>query len=144
MTVCLDTSVLVAGLVESHPDHEICFPWLRRARQGELKVAVSAHSLAELYSVLTSLPLSPPVSPRQAAQMIRQTLLPHVQVLALESEDYVDLIDRLSEAYLMGGITYDALIAETARKAGARHLVTLNTRDYVRLEWLESVEIRSP
>lgn len=144
MVVCLDTSVLVAGLVESHPDHEVSFPWLRRAKEGEVDAAVCAHSVAELYSVLTSLPLSPPVSPRQAARMIRETLLPHVQLHSLPPEGYVDLVDRVSEAYLTGGITYDALIAETARRAGAERIVTLNGRDFARLEWLDSIDVRSP
>jgi predicted nucleic acid-binding protein len=43
-------------------------------------------------------------------------------------------IERLAAASLGGGITYDALILESATEAGASALLTLNERDYDRLD----------
>lgn len=60
MRALLDTSVLVAGMVEVHPHHGERFKWLKKAIEGEIEGVVAAHSLAELYSVLSTLPVHPP------------------------------------------------------------------------------------
>ena len=58
MRVFFDTSVLVAALFEGHAFHRQAFPWLKRAREREFSFLVATHTLAELYSALTSLPES--------------------------------------------------------------------------------------
>ncbi|MDW8289532.1 MAG: PIN domain-containing protein [Armatimonadota bacterium] len=60
MRVLLDTSVLVSAVVEAHPRHEWSLNWLKRAHHSEIEAVVSAHSLLEMYAVLTRLPLHPP------------------------------------------------------------------------------------
>lgn len=55
MRVLLDTSVLVAAMVEAHPAHERALPWLQRVEAGIDSGVVAAHSVAELYAVLTTL-----------------------------------------------------------------------------------------
>jgi predicted nucleic acid-binding protein len=57
MKVLFDTSALVAAMVEGHPRHEQAWPWLQQAKAGKVQGVVAAHSLAELYAVLTVLPL---------------------------------------------------------------------------------------
>lgn len=74
MKLLLDTSVLVAGLMESHPRHEWCFSWLVQLHRGDIEGVVSSHLLLELYAVLTRLPIRPPLSPEQAQQLIERTL----------------------------------------------------------------------
>lgn len=61
--VLFDTSVLVAALVKPHPAHTRAFPWLKKAKSGELTMIVSSHTLAEIYAVLTTLPVSPRITP---------------------------------------------------------------------------------
>lgn len=63
MKVLLDTSVLVAGMVEAHPYHAQGMRWLKRVIQGEIQGIVAAHTLAELYAVLTALPVEPRIAP---------------------------------------------------------------------------------
>jgi len=60
MKVLLDTSVLVAAMVESHPAHERSLSWLQRIKKGSDTGLVSAHTIAELYAILTTLPMKPP------------------------------------------------------------------------------------
>ncbi|MGH3085927.1 MAG: hypothetical protein ACRDSJ_01250 [Rubrobacteraceae bacterium] len=43
MRVLLDTSVLVAGMVEAHPAHERALPWLARVKAGTNSGIVAAH-----------------------------------------------------------------------------------------------------
>ena len=56
MRFLLDTSVLVAAMVEAHPMHITALPWLRRAKDRLDSGLVAAHSVAELYAILTTLP----------------------------------------------------------------------------------------
>jgi len=51
MKVLLDTSVLVAAMVEAHPHHVRAFPWLQRVKRKEVTAVLACHSLAELYSM---------------------------------------------------------------------------------------------
>lgn len=60
MKVLFDTSVLVAAMVESHPGHRRALPWLQGAKSGRVTFLVTAHTLAELYAVLTRLPYGAP------------------------------------------------------------------------------------
>jgi predicted nucleic acid-binding protein len=63
MKVLFDTSVLVAAFEVSHPRHGICLPWLQRVQTSDIDGYVSTHTFAELYSVLTRLPVKPVISP---------------------------------------------------------------------------------
>lgn len=62
MKILFDTSMLVAAMVESHPHHTLAFPWLQRVKQRLDEGVVAAHTLAELYAVLTRLPVHPIVT----------------------------------------------------------------------------------
>ena len=133
MKVLLDTSVLVAAMVEAHPAHEKALTWLQRARHNEVTAFVASHTLAELYAVLTRLPVRPPISPATAWQLIQENVLSSFEVVSLAGDDYRAVLDHLSREGITGGSTYDALIAYTASKAMVDHLVTLNERDFRRV-----------
>ena len=57
MRILFDTSTLVAAVVEGHPAHVAAFPWLQRVKDKAETGIVAAHSLAELYAILTRLPV---------------------------------------------------------------------------------------
>ena len=136
MKVVFDTSVLVAGIVEAHPLHERSLPWLRKARAGSLDYLVGAHSLAELYAVLSALPTSPRIGARLAWRLIRENVEAHARVVTLSAGDYTRVIGALADREMPGGIVYDALIVKAAQKARADKLLTLNPRDFLRI-WPE-------
>lgn len=127
-----DTSVLVAGLVSQHPRHGRAFPWLKRVAAGEVAGLVATHSLAELYAVLTSLPVRPRISPGAARRLIRETVESSFQVVQLTARDYRDVLDSVAELGLAGGVVYDALAARIAEKAGVDQLLTFNPSDFRR------------
>jgi len=133
MRVLLDTSVLVAAMVEAHPDHARALPWLQRAKRKEVTAIVACHSLAELYSVLTTLPVHPRISPSMAWHLIQENILGALEVIALSKDDYRAVLEHLSQMGISGGATYDALMAYTASKAAVDQLITLNEQDFRRV-----------
>jgi predicted nucleic acid-binding protein len=133
MTALLDTSVLVAALVEAHPRHGRAFVWLQRARRGEVNGIIAAHSIAETFAVLTSLPLSPRIAPPTAWTLLERSVLANCRSVSLSVTDIRQVVARLSRQGLMGDIVYDALIAEAGSKARAERIVTLNPADFRRV-----------
>ena len=140
MKSLFDTSVIVAGLVESHPMHAKSFPWLKRAHNEHLDLIVASHTIAELYAVLTTLPLKPKISTTVAWQLINENVISFSKVISLTAKEYSSTLKRLSEMGLFGGITYDALIAKVAEKTGVERLLTLNTEHFRRV-WPEGEKI---
>jgi predicted nucleic acid-binding protein len=136
MKVLFDTSVLVAALVASHPHHSRAFPWLRKAKEEEIELLISSHTIAELYAVLTTLPVSPRITTGLAWRLIHESVLSCATVTALSSSDYQSTIKRMSEIGISGGTVYDALIAKAAQKAGAERILTFNVADFKR-SWPE-------
>ena len=120
-------------MVDAHPAYERAFPWLQRVHAKENDGLIAAHSLAELYSVLTTLPLRFPVSPEIAQRMIAHNILSTFQVIPLMADDYQAVITHLSRMALSGGIIYDALIGHAAIKANADQISTLNAKDFHRI-----------
>ena len=84
--ILFDTSVLVAAMVEPHPNHDSAFGWLQRAKANAIECIVCSHTLAELYAVLTALPVSPKISPGMARRLIRDNVLSLAQVVTLSFE----------------------------------------------------------
>ncbi len=139
MKVLADTSVLVAAMVESHPAHGRSLVWLQRAKQGEVDLAVCSHTLAELYAVLTTLPVRPRIRPDMARRLVRENVESNGTVVDLRSADYREVLDNQVALGLTGGSVYDALAAQAARKVGADKLLTLNEGDLRRV-WPDAAD----
>lgn len=140
MRVFFDTSVLVAAIFEGHKRHDQAFPWLRRAREKEFTFLVAAHTLAELYSTLSGLPVRPRISPEAARELVRENVESTAEIVSLLPEDYSLVLQRMADRGLSGGVIYDALLARAAEKAGAEKLLTLNESDFRRV-WPEGTPI---
>lgn len=144
MKVLLDTSVLVAAMIEAHPAHEKSLLWLQRIKQGSDSGLVSAHSVAELYAILTTLPMKPRISPLVAYNLIQRNVFDLCEVLPLSAEDYSAVIKHLSEEGITGGVTYDAVILYAAITGKADRVVTLNEGDFRRIYPQMAEQIVSP
>lgn len=140
MKVLFDTSVLVAALVASHPAHERAFGWLKRSLEGDVTFLVAAHSTLELYAVLTRLPLSPRIGPEIARHLIETNVTAPARLIHLTAREYGEVLRRVTRLRLAGGVVYDAIIAEAARKTAADRLLTLNPADFRRV-WPDAGEI---
>ena len=143
MKVLLDTSVLVAGLIPSHPRHAVAQPWLDGAKRGTLELVISSHSIAELYAVLTRMPARPRISGPIAVQLIAD-ILTAAQTVVLSGSDYQDVITSLAQNGLVGGVVYDAVIARAAELENVDHLLTLNEVDFQRIWPSGAARIASP
>ncbi len=137
MKVLFDTSVLVAAIVEPHPMHSRAFPWLRKAKAGEFDLIVASHTVAELYAVLTALPVKPNILPGPALRLINENVITLAKVVSISSADYISTIKNMAELSLSGGIIYDALIVKVARKLSVDRLLTFNANDFKRV-WPDS------
>jgi predicted nucleic acid-binding protein len=133
MKTLFDTSVLVAAIVEPHPMHNRALPWLQRGKTGELAFFVASHTLAELYAVLTTLPIKPMISPSTAWRLIHDNIEISAKIISLSPSDYQDIIKRVSEFGLSGGIIYDALIVKAAKKSKVERLLTFNINNFKRV-----------
>jgi predicted nucleic acid-binding protein len=133
MKILLDTSVLVAAMVEAHPAHERALPWMQKIKAGTDVGFVAAHSIAELYAVLSVLPVQPRISPAIANKLIQQDVFEICEIVTLTIQDYNKIIKHLSESNLVGGVTYDAVILYTALKVKIDRIITLNKKDFVRI-----------
>ena len=130
MRVALDTSVIVAALVEQHPQHASAAFWLR-TRSAKTRIA-SAHAFAETWAVLTSMPLDPPVSGQVALTALTR-LERIVRFVPARQRVYRTAAARCASLGLRSGAIYDALHLVTAEFEGADALLTFNERDFARL-----------
>ena len=113
----VDTSVVVAAFASWHEGHTAA----REALSGAPRLP--AHVALEAYSVLTRLP-PPHRAPADIVVTFLESRFPEPP-LTLPAADHVGLLRDVSARGITGGALYDALIAATARHAGA----TLLTRD---------------
>lgn len=94
---------------------------------------IAAHSLVEVYAILTRLPLQPRISPRLAQQLIQQNILDVCEIVTLGQGEYQTLIDHLVVNNIQGGTTYDALILHTIAHAAIDQIITFNLNDFRRV-----------
>ena len=140
MQVVCDTSVLVAAMVEQHPGYERAFPWLGRAKRQECECCVTTHSLAELYAVLTTLPVRPKIAPGTARRLIRENVETVARIVQITEKDYQHVLNNMAELDLSGGSIYDALVARIAERLKVDKLLTFNLRDFRRV-WPDGHQI---
>lgn len=134
MRVLLDTSVLVPALVPALSQHEKTAPHLESAHRGEMTLVVSSHALAECYSSLTALPVSPAVTPGQARRLIEENVAgPAEEIVALGGAEYLRGLQRMTDLGLESGAVYDVLHVLCAEKASADELRTVNGADFRRM-----------
>ena len=133
MKTLFDTSVLVAAIVEPHPMHRRALPWLQRAKMGEFAFFLASHTLAELYAVLTTLPLKPKISPSTVWRLVHDNVETAARLISLSPSEYKTTVKQMSELGLTGGIIYDALIVKAAKKSKVERLLTFNFDDFMRV-----------
>ncbi len=140
MKILFDTSVIIAALVESHPMHQRAFPWLKKAKEHHFELIIASHTIAELYAVLSTLPTKPRISPAVAWRLVHENIEAIGKIVSLTAAEYSSVIKKISERGLVGGITYDALIAKVAEKSKVEQLLTLNS-DHFKRVWPDGEKI---
>jgi predicted nucleic acid-binding protein len=121
---------MVAAICTWHEHHYAAVREVeKRLDRGE-RLAIAAHSLAETYAVLTRLPAPHRMDPADAWALVEANFIDHAAVEALDAAAYTTLLRRLAAMGIGGGRTYDALIADCARRAKVDALLTFNVQHF--------------
>lgn len=119
MKVAFDSSVLVAAMVSTHRDDARAVVWLDAVSTGAVQGVVSVHALGELWSVLTKLPVSPPISPKKAREAVDEVLT-RFATEPLSVQIYRDALDRCTSKGLRSGAIFDAVHLAPRRRPALR------------------------
>ena len=125
-----DTSVLVSAAVTRHPHNAPALAVLEELVKRKHRGFISAHSLTEIYSVLTRTPFKPPLYPSEAWQIIEQMILPHMELVTLTAKEYKEVVHHSAGSGWAGGRIHDAVHIRCAQKADSDRIYTFNVRDF--------------
>jgi predicted nucleic acid-binding protein len=130
MRVFFDTSVLIAAVLEQHRDHARAFPALERVQQGTDTGFIAAHSLAEMYAMLTKAPAPFRHAPEHALLSIEENILDYFNLADVSAGDYPALLREAALSGVQGGTIYDALLLKCASKVKVDQIFTFNLRHF--------------
>lgn len=132
MRVFLDTSVLLAGLIDFGPQSAPAQSLLHAVAEKRVPEALTAwHCCLEVFSVATRLPPEFRVAPQDAVLLLEQEVFARLDVHDLPPADRLGMLQGAARDGIAGGRVYDAHITEVARAAGASVIVTDNRRHFV-------------
>ena len=132
VTVFLDTSVLLAGLVDFGPQSAPAQSLLHAVAEKQVGGAGTAwHCCLEFFSVSTRLPAEYRLTPVDAARLLDDEIFGRMIVHDLPAADRLSMMKAAARDGTSGGRIYDAHIAEIARAAGAGVVVTDNRRHFM-------------
>ena len=130
--VFLDTSVLLAGLIDFGPQSAPAQSLMHAVAEGRVPAPATAwHCCLEFYSVATRLPPEFRITPADAAMLLQEEVFARIAVHDLPAADRVATLRAAALDAIAGGRIHDTHIAEIARAAGARVVVTDNRRHFL-------------
>ena len=130
--VFLDTSVLLAGMVDFGPQSAPAQSIFHAVAERKLESPATAwHCCLEFYSVATRLPPEFRLTPDDAWVLLRDEVFNRLSVRDLPADERGALFSSSARDRIGGGRIYDAHIAEVARCAGAQVIVTDNRRHFL-------------
>ena len=141
MKAFLDTSVLVATFYADHEHHTPSIDLFLRFSKND--ACCGAHSLAEVYSILTGMPGKRRVSGDEALLFLGD-IRERLTLVALTEREYFQIVETAAAAGLAGGVIYDAILGHCALKAKAEVIYTWNTKDFLRLSPAIAGRVKNP
>ncbi len=132
MSVFLDTSVILAGLIDFGPQSAPAQSLLHAVAEKRVQSPATAwHCCLEFYSVATRLPPEFRVSPADAVTLLEEEVFGRMAIHDLPAADRLSMIRGAAHDAIAGGRIYDCHIADLARAASARVVVTDNRRHFL-------------
>ena len=132
VAVFLDTSVLLAGLIDFGPQSSPAQTLLHDVAEKRIaSVGTAWHCCVEFFSVATRLPPEFRITASDALTLIQEEIFGRMSVHDLPAADRIVLLQAAAQDGITGGRIYDAHITEIARAAGAKVVVTDNRRHFV-------------
>jgi predicted nucleic acid-binding protein len=141
MKAFLDTSILVPVFYGDHTHHGASLDVFTECNKDD--GCCGAHSLAEVYATLTRMPGKHRISGEQAMLFIGD-IRERLSLIALDGDEYADMLRSPAAAGVVGGAIYDALLAGCALKSGAEMIYTWNVRHYRLLGPEVTERLRTP
>lgn len=139
MKSALDSSIIVSALCSGDPDHEACRKVLLACRNS-----IFNHALTETFSTLTGGRMGFRVPTSDAANLLRQHVLPKLRSATLDADDLLAAFDEAEARGVRGGAIYDYLHLFAARKSGAKRFFTLNLSDFLSFHRPGDPEVLAP
>jgi predicted nucleic acid-binding protein len=142
MKAYFDTNVLVAALDRDHVHHRLSFGAYLRARHGALAGCLSAHGLAEFYSVVTRTPFAHPVTADDVVAAIEDSIVPYFELIVVTAEAHRTAIAVCARAGWKGGRIHDAVHVQAAVQAGCEVIYTYDVGHFrsVAGDWAGRIE----
>lgn len=132
MSVFLDTSVILAGLVDFGPQSAPAQSLMHAVAESRVTDPATAwHCCLEFYSVATRLPPEFRLLPSDAIMLLQAEVFGRMTVHDLPASHRLPMLRAAAHDAVAGGRIYDAHIADIARSAGARVVVTDNRRHFL-------------
>lgn len=125
MTTALDSTILVAALVEAEPHHAASDALLDGA-----DVRIYAHALSETFNTITGGRSGYRLSAADASRFLEESILPNVEVVTLTPREMLAAMRESQSRGVRGAAIFDFLHLIAAKKAGATRLYTLNIRHF--------------
>ena len=130
--VFFDTSVLLAGLIDLGPQSGPAQSVMHGIAEKTIRSPGTAwHCCLEFYSVATRLPPEFRLQPEDAVRLLEEEVFGRMAVHDLPTSEREQMLRFLGGDRITGGRIYDVHIAEVARSAGAKVVVTDNRRHFL-------------
>ena len=123
----LDTSVLIAAFWGGHVQHAPSIKLLASA--DKKRSACGIHTLAEVYAVMTALPVKPAIPPEQVMLFVEE-IRKRLTMVSLDEDEYFEAIGNAAQRGFTSGRVYDALLLRCAAKAKAQTIFTWNLKHF--------------
>ena len=121
---------MIAAICTWHEHHERAVQEItRRLDRGEEMIA-AAPALVEAYAVLTRLPAPYRLSPTDALALLDSNFISTTKIAVLDGKSYQTLLRQAPAEGIVGGQTYDAVIASCALHAKVTTLLTFNEQHF--------------
>jgi len=130
--VFLDTSVLLAGLIDFGPQSAPAQSLMHAIAEKRLvPVATAWHCCLEFFSVATRLPAEFRLTAADAVVLVSEEIFSRIAVHDLPAADRLAMLQAAGRDGITGGRIYDSHIAEIARAASASVVITDNRRHFL-------------
>jgi len=132
VSVFLDTSVLLAGLVDFGPQSAPAQTLLHAVAEKEVpRPSTAWHCCLEFFSVATRLPAEFRIAPQDAATLLEEEVFSRMAIHDLPPAERLPILVAAARDGTAGGRVYDAHIADIARAVNAQVIVTDNRRHFL-------------
>jgi predicted nucleic acid-binding protein len=127
LTEFFDSSVLIAAFWGGHTNHGASIECLSGADKKHS--ACGIHSLAEVYAVMSSLPVAPGI-PTEQVMLFVEEVRSRLTLVALDEKEYFQTIQKCADRGFTSGRIFEALLLSCAAKSGAQTIFTWDLKRF--------------